>query len=202
MFWVTDSLLIMKGSCIFWMEYWQLFWQSWSSVFIVISPEKGKKVWNATLGWVPTGIITCCLILIPLQHCSLWYSLAVFFKPSFTAAQQKPLSLSEVGVVLCWLTQSLYVIKLIKESWSFKIAQFSSTFLQAGHKWSRANPTLALHVENHRISQVGRDPYGSSYSWCISIDGLSFILRWEEAGVNSSTFIEAIQIFYSVSVIN
>ena len=146
MFWVTDSLLIMKGFYISWMEYWHLFWQPWLSVFIVIILEKGKIIWNASLGCVPTGIITCYLPLIPLQHCSLWCSLAVVFKLLFTAAQQKPLFLSEMDMVLRWLTQSLYIIMLIKESWSFRIAQFWSTFPQADHNRSRANPTLALHI--------------------------------------------------------
>lgn len=108
MFWVTNSLIIMKGSYIFWMEYWHLFWQSWLHVFIVIILEKGKTVWNATLGWVPTGIITCYLPLIPFQHCSLRCSLAVVFKLLFTAAQQKPLFLSEMDMVLCWLTVFVY----------------------------------------------------------------------------------------------
>lgn len=94
------SLLIMKSSYIFWMEYWHLFWQCWLSVFIVIILEKGKAVWNAALGWVPRGIITCYLPLIPLQHCFLWCSLAAGFKPLLCCSAE-PLLLSEMGTHLC-----------------------------------------------------------------------------------------------------
>lgn len=158
MFWVTDSLLIMKCFYIFWTEYWHLFWQSWLSVFIVIILEKGKTVWNATLGWVPAEIITCYLPLIPLQHCSLGCSVAVVFKLLFTAAQQKPLFLSEMDMFVRWLTVFVY-------HYVNKVLEFQNC--------------SGLH-------STGRP--------CI-------FLSWEETGVNSSTFIEAIQVFYSLAVV-
>lgn len=149
---LSCSSLIMKSSNIFWVEYWHLFWQCWLSVFIVIILEKGKAVWNAALGWVPVGIITCYLPLIPLQLCFLWCSLAAGFKPLFTAAQQSPAPFRD-GCT------SLHTMMLIKESCSSKIAQFWAHSSGQNTADPRKSSCSSSHMESQHSQGSPKDQH-------------------------------------------